>query len=96
MSKRLLNALKFIIRKSRPLKPPISNIKALNNSIRELKKTFIKASKCYKKELNFLLVLAITTFLINIIILFNNKKLFILSSIKKLNNLLFNLIIINK
>jgi hypothetical protein len=95
-SKRPLNVLKSAARKSRPLEPPISNIKASNNSIKEVKKTPIKASKRYRKELNSLLALAITTFLINIVILFNNKKLLILSLVKKLNNLLFSLIAINK
>jgi len=32
----------------------------------------------------------------NVVVLFNNKKLFILSSVKKLNNLLFGLIAINE
>ena len=40
--------------------------------------------------------LAITTFLMNVVILFNNKKLLILNLVKKLGNLLFSLIIINK
>ena len=43
-----------------------------------------------------MLVPAIATFLINIVILFNNKKLLILSSVKKSDNLLFGLIVINK
>jgi len=95
--KKLLNALKLATRKSRPLEPPTSNIKASsNNSIRELIKTPTKASKHYRKELNSLLAPAIATFLINIVILFNNKKLLILSLVKKLDNLLFSLIIINK
>jgi hypothetical protein len=94
--KRLLNILKSAARKSRPLEPPIFNSKASNNSIRELKKTPTKAGKCYRKELNSLPALAIATFLINIVILFNNKKLLILSLVKKLDNLLFSLIIINK
>ena len=91
-----LNILKSTTRKSRPLEPPISNIKAFYNSIKEFKKTFTKASKRCKKELNSSLVLAIVTSLINVIILFNNKKLFILNLVIKLNNLLFSLIIINK
>ena len=94
--KRPLNALKLVIKKSRPPEPPIFNIKASNNSIRESKKTPTKASKRHRKELNSSPVLAIATFLMNIIILFNNKKLFILSSVKKSNNLLFGLIAINK
>ena len=95
-SKRPLNALKSAVRKSRPLKPPISNIKASDDSIREVKKTPTKASKHYRKELNSSPVLVIATFLINIVILFNNKKLLISNSVKKLNNLLFGLIVINK
>jgi hypothetical protein len=39
---------------------------------------------------------AITTFLLNVVVLFNNKKLLILSLVKKLDNLLFGLIAINK
>jgi hypothetical protein len=83
-------------RKSRPLEPLISNIKTSNNSIREVKKTPTKANKCYRKELNSSLALAIATFLINVVVLFNNKKLLILSLVKKLDKLLFGLIIINK
>ena len=49
---KLLNVLKLIIKKRKCLEPPISNIKAFNNCIKELKKTFIKAGKRYKKELN--------------------------------------------
>ena len=96
MLKRPSNTLKSAARKSRPLEPPISNSKTSNNSIRELKKTPTKAGKRYRKELNSSLAPAITTFLINIVILFNNKKLLILSLVKKLDNLLFGLIIINK
>ena len=81
--KRPSNALKLAIRKSRPPEPPIFNIGAFNNSIRELIKTFIKASKCYRKKLNSLPVPAIAIFLMNIIVLFNNKKLLILNSVKK-------------
>src|SRR6266567_4064506 len=95
-SKRPLNVLKSAVRKSRPLKPPISDIKAFNNSIKEIKKTPIKANKYYRKELDSSPVLAVATFLIIIIILFNNKKLFILSLVKKLDKLLFSLIAINK
>jgi hypothetical protein len=92
-----LNAPKSITRKSRRPEPPISNIKALNSSIRELKRTPTKASKCLRKELfNSLLAPAITTFIINIVVLFNYKKLLILSLVKKLNNILFSLIAINK
>ncbi len=94
--KRPLNALKLATKKSRPLEPPIFNVKAFNNSIREAKKTFTKASKRHRKELDSSPALAIITFLMNIIILFNNKKLLILSSIKKSNNLLFGLIAIHK
>jgi len=94
--KRPSNASKSAARKSRPLKPPISNIKASNNSIREVKKTPTKASKHYRKELDSLPAPAIATFLMNIVILFNNKKLLISSSVKKSNNLLFSLIAINK
>jgi hypothetical protein len=94
--KRPLNILKSAARKSRPLKPPISNIKASNNSIRELIKTPTKASKRYRKELDSSPAPAITTFLINIVVLFNNKKLLILSLVKKSDNLLFSLIAINK
>jgi hypothetical protein len=94
--KRPLNILKLAARKSRPLEPPISNIKAFKNNIREVKKTSTKASKRYRKELNSLPVLAIATLLINIVILFNNKKLLILSLIEKLDNLLFSSITINK
>ena len=97
MSAKPLNALKLIIGKSRRPKPPISNIKASNDSIRELKKTPIKASKRYRKELlNSLLVLAVVTFIMNIVVLFNYKKLLILNLVKKLDNMLFGLIIINK
>ena len=78
------------------MEPPISDIEAFNNSIRESKKTLTKASKRHRKELDSLPALAITTFLMNVIVLFNNKKLFISSSVKKLNNLLFGLIVINK
>ena len=78
------------------MEPPISNIKASDDSIRELAKTPTKASKRYKKELDSSLAPAIATFLMNIIILFNNKKLLILSSVKKLDNLLFGLIAINE
>ena len=39
---------------------------------------------------------AIATFLINVVVLFNNKKLLILSSVKKSDNLLFGLIAINE
>ena len=95
-SKRPLNALKSATRKSRPLEPPISDIEAFNNSIKESKKTPTKASKRHKKELNSSPVPAITTFLINVVVLFNNKKLFISSSVKKSNNLLFGLITINE
>ena len=92
-----LNAPKSTTRKSRRLKPPISNIKTSNNSIRELKKTLTKAGKRYRKELlNSSLVLAITIFIINIVVLFNYKKLLILSLVKKSDNMLFGLIIINK
>jgi len=94
--KRPLNALKSAARKSRPLEPPISDIKASNNSIREVKKTPTKASKRCRKELDSLPALAIATFLINIVVLFDNKKLLILSLVKKSNNLLFGLIAINK
>ena len=94
--KRLSNALKLAARKSRPLKPPISNVKASDDSIREIEKTFTKTSKRYRKELNSSLILAIAIFLMNIVILFNNKKLLILSLVKKSNNLLFGLIAINK
>jgi hypothetical protein len=94
--KRPSNASKSAARKSRPLEPPISDIKASNNSIREVKKTPTKASKRRRKELNSSLAPAIATFLINIVVLFNNKKLLILSSVKKSNNLLFGLIAINK
>ena len=84
-------------RKSRRLKPPISNIKALDSSIREFKRTPTKASKHYRKEfLNSLPAPAVATFMMNIIILFNYKKLLILSSVKKLDNMLFGLIAINK
>jgi hypothetical protein len=93
--KRLLNALKLAARKSRPLEP-ISDIKALDDSIRELIKTPTKASKRRGKELDSSLALAIATFLINVVILFNNKKLLILSLVKELDNLLFGLIAINK
>ncbi len=96
ISKRPLNASKSAARKSRPLKPPISNIEAFDNSIKEFKKTPIKASKCYKKELDSSPAPAIATFLMNVIVLFNNKKLFISSSVKKLDNLLFGLIAINE
>lgn len=94
--KRPLNVLKSAARKSRPLEPPISDIKASDNSIREPKKTPTKASKRYRKEFDSSLVLAIATLLINAVILFNNKRLLILSLVKKLDNLLFGLIIINK
>ena len=94
--KRPLNVLKSAARKSRPLEPPISDIKASNNNIREPKNTPTKASKRYRKELDSSPAPAIATFLINVVILFNNKKLLILSLVKKLNNLLFGLIIINK
>ena len=94
---RLVNTLKSIIGKSRRPKPCIFNIEAFNNNIKDFKKTFIKASKHYKKEfLNSLLILAVATFIINIIILFNYKKLLILSLVKKSNNILFGLIAINK
>ena len=97
MSAKPLNALKLITGKSRRPEPPISNIKASDDSIKELKKTPIKAGKYYRKELlNSLLVLAVATFIMNIIILFNYKKLFILSLIKKSDNMLFGLITINK
>ena len=94
--KRPLNVLKSAARKSRPLEPPISDIKASNNNIREPKNTPTKASKRYRKELDSSPAPAIATFLINVVILFNNKKLLILSLVKKLNNLLFSLIAINK
>ena len=84
-------------RKSRRLKPPISNIKALDSSIREFKRTPTKASKRHRKKLfNSLLVPAIATFMMNVVVLFNYKKLLILSSVKKLDNLLFGLIAINE
>jgi hypothetical protein len=95
-SKRPLNALKSAARKSRPLEPPIFDSKASNDSIRELKKTPTKAGKRCRKELDSSLAPAIATFLMNIVILFNNKKLLILSLVKKLDNLLFSLIVINK
>jgi hypothetical protein len=92
-----LNILKLKTRKSRRLEPPISNIKASNNSIRELKKTPTKAGKRYRKELlNSSLALAIATFIINVVILFNYKKLLILSLVKKSDSILFSLIAINK
>jgi len=94
--KRPSNALKSAARKSRPLEPPISNIEASDDSIREVKKTPTKASKRRKKELDSSLAPAIATFLMNIVILFNNKKLLILSLVKKSNNLLFGLIAINE
>ena len=78
--KRPLNVLKSAARKSRPLEPPISNIKASNNNIREPKNTPTKASKRYRKELDSSPALAIATFLINVVILFNNKKLLITNS----------------
>jgi hypothetical protein len=91
------NIPKLITRKSRRLEPPISNIKASNNSIRELKKTSTKAGKRYRKELlNSSLALAIATFIINVVILFNYKKLLISSSVKKSDSILFSLIAINK
>ena len=43
-----------------------------------------------------MLALAVATFIMNGIILFNYKKLLILSSIKKSDNILFGLIAINK
>ena len=95
-SKRPSNVLKSAARKSRPLEPPISNIEASDDSIREVKKTSTKASKRCRKKLDSSLVLVIATFLMNIVVLFNNKKLLISSSVKKLNNLLFSLIAINK
>jgi len=94
--KRPSNASKSASRKSRPLEPPISNIKASNDSIREVKKTPTKANKRYRKELNSSPILAVTTFLINIVVLFNNKKLLILSLVKKPDKLLFSLITINE
>jgi hypothetical protein len=94
--KRSSNALKSAARKSRPLEPPISDIEASNNSIRELKKTPTKASKRRRKELDSLPAPAIATFLMNIVVLFNNKKLLISSLVKKSDNLLFGLIAINK
>ena len=91
------NAPKSTTRKSRRPEPPISDIEASDDSIRELKKTPTKASKCYRKELlNSSLAPAVATFIINIVVLFNYKKLFILSSVKKLDNILFSLIIINE
>ena len=91
------NVLKLITGKSRRPEPPISNIKASDDSIRELKKTFTKAGKCYRKELlNSLPVLAVATFIINVVVLFNYKKLLVSSLIKKSDNMLFGLITINK
>ena len=95
-SKRSSNALKSTTRKSRPLKPPIFDNKASDNSIRKLKKTPIKAGKRCRKELNSSPAPAITTFLMNIVVLFDNKKLLISNSIKKSDKSLFSLITINK
>ena len=94
--KRPLNVLKLVTRKIRPLEPLISNSEAFNNSIGEFKKTPTKAGKCCRKEFNSSPAPAIVTFLMNIVVLFNNKKLLILSSVKKLDNLLFGLIVINE
>ena len=96
MLKRPSNALKLAARKIRPLKPPISDSEASDNSIGELKKTPTKAGKRCRKELDSSLAPAIATFLMNIIVLFDNKKLLILSSVKKSDNLLFGLIVINE
>ena len=94
--KRPSNALKSAARKSRPLEPPTSDIEASDDSIREVEKTPTKASKRRRKELNSLPALAIATFLMNIVVLFNNKKLLISSSVKKSDKLLFGLIAINE
>ena len=91
------NAPKSTTGKSRCPEPPISNIEALDSSIREFKRTPTKASKCHRKELlNSLPVPAVATFMINVVVLFNYKKLLIVSLIKKLDNMLFGLIAINK
>ena len=97
MSAKPLNAPKLTTGKSRRPEPPTSDIKASDNSIRELKKTPTKAGKCRRKELfNSLPVLAVATFIMNIVVLFNYKKLLILSLVKKSDNMLFGLIVINK
>jgi len=91
------NAPKLITGKSRRPEPPISNIKTSNDSIRELKKTPTKAGKRHRKELlNSSLAPAVATFIINVVVLFNYKKLLISSSVKKSDSILFGLIAINE
>jgi hypothetical protein len=92
-----LNAPKLITGKSRRLEPPISDIKASNDSIRELEKTPTKAGKrCRKELLDSSPALAVATFMMNVVVLFDYKKLLILSLVKKSDSILFGLIAINK